>query len=79
MAGGLGFGLDYPIIGVLVAIGNKFGNRLLTYPSLKAWRFFLRRDSDEFTCKKASQAVCPTAASPLIKTTWAAATSLSVV
>ncbi|MEG4233086.1 hypothetical protein QUA40_13380 [Microcoleus sp. Pol11C3] len=29
MAGVLGFGLGYPIIGVLVAIGNKFGNRLV--------------------------------------------------
>ena len=38
-------------------------------PCLKARGFFLRRDSDEFTCKKASQAVCPTAASPLIRTT----------
>jgi len=54
MAGGLGFGLGSPTIWVLVAIGNKFGNRLLTYPSLKAWRFFLRRDSDEFTRAKAS-------------------------
>src|SRR4028119_932944 len=25
---------------------------LLTYPSLKAWGFFLRRDSDEFTLRK---------------------------
>ena len=29
MAGGLGFGLSSPKIGVLVAIGNKFGNRLV--------------------------------------------------
>lgn len=29
MAGVLGFGLGYPIIGVLVAIGNKFGNTLV--------------------------------------------------
>ena len=29
MAGGLGFRLASPKIGVLVAIGNKFGNRLV--------------------------------------------------
>ncbi|WP_333093835.1 hypothetical protein [Microcoleus sp. Pol11C1] len=29
MARVLGFGLGYPIIGVLVAIGNKFGNTLV--------------------------------------------------
>ncbi|MEG4215677.1 hypothetical protein QUA27_10880 [Microcoleus sp. Pol14C6] len=29
MARVLGFGLGYPIIGVLVAIGNKFSNRLV--------------------------------------------------
>ena len=29
MAGGLGFGLGSPSIRVLVAIGNKFGNRLV--------------------------------------------------
>jgi hypothetical protein len=29
MAGGLGFRLGCPKIGVLVAIGNKFGNRLV--------------------------------------------------
>ena len=58
MVGGLGFGLGSPKIRVLVAIGNKFGNRVvivtresakLDTPFLPELRLTVNKNSNKFS------------------------------